>query len=114
MKNTNKNSHGNDIVTKSYFEEKLDERLKKEFQSHSDKMNKYIDFKLEPINEFMRKFDRFHEDIMTKLDWLITKYQKFEQEYLVQSQINQRVLERLESHENSIIHLKKITSNLQS
>ena len=85
----------NNLVKKDYLDRKL------------DAVEVYIDHKLEPILEFMKKFEGYHEKVMNKLDWLVAKYQKFDHEYTAASERNNRIDGRLDSHEKRISVLEK-------
>lgn len=55
----------------------------------------YINHQLEPIREFITEFSDFKNKISDKLDWLMSSYQKFEDELTVKSEQEARVEKRL-------------------
>lgn len=82
---------------------KTEERLNKRI----DQVMEYIDFKIKPFEEMSRDFYDFKNKTLDRLDWLIGRYQKFEDEYTIQTEQNKRILDRLENHENRIYTIEK-------
>ncbi len=44
-----------------------------------DRVTKYVNFELEPINEFKKEFTEFKENTQKSLDWLVRAFKKFEE-----------------------------------
>lgn len=99
------------FATKKYLDEKLNDsesRLNKKI----DGMKTYIDFQLEPVHEFVKEFKEFKNQIFDKLDWLINKYTKFDEELTVMSEQNKRINIKLDGHEIRIVNLEQKMVNL--
>jgi len=96
-----KNPH-NGLATKRDLKE-----VEKRLNNRMDRIQRYMDFKINPIENAVAELIGFKNKILDRLDWLIGKYQKFEKEYTVQVQQNKRILDRLENHENRIISIEK-------
>ena len=92
----------NRLATKNDLKE-----LEYKLNSRMDRMQKYIDFKINPFEEMHRDFYDFKNKIFDRLDWLIDRYQKFEDEYTIQVEQNKRILDRLENHKNRIDNIEK-------
>ena len=93
-------------ATENRFSNKLKEtedRLNKRI----DRVLKYIKFEIEPLKEFNKEMREFKNKVLDRLDWLIGKYEKFEQEYTVEVEQNRRILDKLENHENRINKIEK-------
>ena len=92
--------------TENRFSNKLretEERLNKRI----DRVLKYIRFEIEPLKEFNKEMREFKNKVLDKMDWLIGKFQKFEEEYMIQNEHNSRTLDRIENHEKRITSLEK-------
>ena len=72
-----------------------------------DRMTKYVDFELEPVNDFKKEFKDFKNKVFDKLDWLIGKYNKFEAEHTVLTEQNNRTNDKLTNHEKRIFSLEQ-------
>lgn len=72
-----------------------------------DRMTKYINFELEPVNDFKKEFNDFKDKVFDKLDWLIGKYKKFEEEHTVLIVQNKRTNSKLDNHEVRIVSLEQ-------
>ena len=48
----------------------------------------------------------FKNKVLDKMDWFIEKFQKFEEEYMIQNEHNSRTLDRIENHEKRISSLE--------
>jgi hypothetical protein len=70
---------------------------------------KYIEFRLEPIKEFRKKFEDFQDRVLKILDWIVKKLEKYDQEYTIMSEKYTVVDEKLENHESRIMALEKKT-----
>jgi hypothetical protein len=101
MKNKVIENPHNGLATKKDVNESED-RLNKRI----DRVIKYIDLKINPFEEMRQDFYDFKNKIFDRLDWLIGRYKKFEDEYTVQAEQNKRILDRLENHEERISHME--------
>jgi len=72
-----------------------------------DRMTKYVDFELEPVNDFKKEFKDFKNKVFDKLDWLIGKYNKFEAEHTVLTEQNNRTNNKINNHEERILSLEQ-------
>ncbi|MEK7495554.1 MAG: hypothetical protein AAB788_02525 [Patescibacteria group bacterium] len=72
-----------------------------------DRMTKYVNFELEPVDDFKKEFKDFKDKIFDKLDWLIGKYNKFEEEHTVLTEQNKRSNSKLDNHEKRIFSLEQ-------
>ena len=105
-KKTIKKYSASGLATKKDLKDSLvqtEERLNKRI----DRVMKYIDFKIKPLEEMSRDFYDFKNKVFDRLDWLIGRYQKFEDEYTVQAEQNKRILDGLENHANRINNIEK-------
>lgn len=92
--------------TENRFSNKLKE-TEDRLNRRIDRVLKYIKFEIEPFKEFNKEMSVFKNKVLDRLDWLIGKYEKFDQEYTVQSEQNRRILDRIENHEKRITSLEK-------
>jgi len=102
-----KQNASNDLVAKKDLRKSLaqtEERL----YNRIDRVLKYIDFKINPFEEMRRDFYDFKNKLLDRLDWLIGKYQKFENEYTIQAEQNRRIIDRVENHEERINIIEKL------
>ncbi len=112
-KKTIKKYSTNGLVTKKDFNDGLTQTKKdikdseRRLNKRMDRMLKYLDFRFKPLEEMSRDFFDFKSKIFDRLDWLIGRYQKFEDEYTVQAEQNKRILDKLDNHENRINTLEK-------
>lgn len=74
-----KSSEANDLVTKGYLEEVLEEK----FNQFFNRIIVYIDFKIKPLEEMSVDYYKFKDHVNKTLDWLVGAYQKFDEEYLI-------------------------------
>lgn len=72
-----------------------------------DRMTKYVDFEIEPVTDFKKEFKDFKNKVFDKLDWLIGKYNKFEEEHLVLTEQNERTNDKIDNHEKRIFSLEQ-------
>lgn len=72
-----------------------------------DRMTKYVDFEIEPVTDFKKEFKDFKNKVFDKLDWLIGKYNKFEEEHLVLTEQNERTNDKINNHEKRIFSLEQ-------
>lgn len=104
------------FATKKDFKKTEDRLNKRTGQVESsinkriDRVLKYIDFKIKPLEEFRKEMLEFKDKVLDRLDWLIGKYQKFEDEYTIQAEQNRRILDRIENHEKRISSIEKLPS----
>jgi hypothetical protein len=80
---------------------------KDDLKKSIERVLKYIDFKLEPIEEFRKKFDIFQDHINRTLDWIVKKLEKYDQEYTIMSARYPEITDQLEDHETRIASLEK-------
>ncbi|MBI2641160.1 hypothetical protein HYW87_01015 [Candidatus Roizmanbacteria bacterium] len=67
----------------------------------------YIDFKLQPVEKFIAEFGHFKNKVFERFDWLMAKYQKFEDEHTILSSRQININDKLENHEIRISTLEK-------
>lgn len=72
-----------------------------------DRMTKYVDFEIEPVTDFKKEFKDFKNKVFDKLDWLIGKYNKFEDEHAVLTEQTNRVNGKLDNHEKRIFSMEQ-------
>ncbi len=100
MKKQRKNK--NDIVTKTYLDKVLDERF--------DRFKLYFDFRFERIEQMAEEFLKYKSFMLDKLDWLVGKYKKFDEEYTIISGKSIDISKTLEDHETRITTLETKTN----
>ena len=86
----NKNNTDNDLVTKKYLDERLDER----FAKNTSKIIGYVDMQFKLVNERFEKIDNKLEmldSILKTLDWLAKDHKDLKDDYTVQSEQNRRI-----------------------
>ncbi|MEK7633442.1 MAG: hypothetical protein AAB437_01210 [Patescibacteria group bacterium] len=92
--------------TEHVFDKKLqetEERLNKRI----DRGTEYINFHLEPLQQFKKDFEDFKNKMFDRFDWLFGKYKKFEDEHVVLTEQTNRVNGKLDNHEERIISLEQ-------
>ena len=52
-----------------------------------DRMQQYIDFKLKPAEDMSKDYQQFKNKVFDRFDWIISKLQKFEQEFIIQNEM---------------------------
>lgn len=101
------------FVTKKYFDDKLDvakrdlKDTELRLNKRIDRVTKYVNFEIEPVTDFKKEFKDFKNKVFDKLDWLIGKYNKFEDEHNVLSEQNTRTNNKLDNHEDRIVNLEQ-------
>lgn len=88
MKKNKKN-----FITEDILNKKLDERF--------TRFEKYLDHRLQPLEEMAEDFYKFQDFVIDKLDWLMGKYIKFEDEHMILTNRYSSINERLEQLEES-------------
>lgn len=99
--------------TEERLNKKIDNGLKQteeRLNKRIDRVLKYVRFEIEPLKAFYKEMREFKDKVLDRLDWLIGKYEKFEQEYTIQNEHNSRMLDRIENHEKRIITLEKTST----
>lgn len=114
MKKTLIQKHKKDeLLTKNYLDKKFKVNQKyfdNEFQSFSNRIINYVNLRLEPMEEEIKKVDSIDsrlESINKTLDWLAGKYKEFEEEHTVLTEQNSRNINKLDNHEERISNLEK-------
>lgn len=123
-----KNSTNNNLLTKDYFDKKLDEKLKnfvtkdyldkklKNFVTHDyldkrlNNLLSRLELRFQYFEEKFKKFDEIDSKlnkIMTTLDWLVGRYKKLDEENAVGFVQYKRVNEEIDNHEKRTIVLEK-------
>ncbi|OGK17837.1 hypothetical protein A3G67_02825 [Candidatus Roizmanbacteria bacterium RIFCSPLOWO2_12_FULL_40_12] len=87
------------FVTKDYLDKRLDDRF--------DRFEKYMDYRFQTIEEILKELLKFNDFATDKLDWLVGKYQKFEDERMILTTQYSSVNKRLDVHETDVKILKK-------
>ena len=103
----------NELVTKRYLDGALKRKINESesrLNKRIDRVMKYIDFKLEPIEKFITEFQDFKNKVFEKFDWLMRKYTKLDDENAASFEQYKRVDEKLANHKNRISVLEKKTS----
>lgn len=91
------------FVTKDYLEKVLDERFDQFFK----RLEVYLDHRFRPLEEMAADYYKFKDYVTDKLDWLVGKYQKFEDEHMILTSQYSSINERLDTHETEIKTLEK-------
>ncbi len=110
-------------VTKNYFDKKLDKYVTKDyfdkkFNTKFSEQNKNIDkkfdaisesikFELEPIHEFKKKFESFQSQVLNTLDWLVKAFKKFDEEHTILTGKYSKINEKIDNHDQRIVVLEK-------
>ena len=89
--------------------EKLTETFitKEEHKASIDRIIKYIDYRLEPLDELIREFREFKEQMSKTMDFLVGVYQKLTDEHIVAAEQYSRTNRIVENHETRITSLEK-------
>lgn len=109
------------FITKKYLDKRLGKfkgELKSELTAEFDnKLVKlrdglifYIDQRLKPIEQKLTEFDDFKDQVLSRLDWLIGRYKKFEDEHSILTGRYSDVQVRLDSHDKRIGILEQKSS----
>lgn len=72
---------------------------KEEHKASTDRLIKYIDYRLEPLEEFKREFKDFKDSVLKSLDFLVRAYQKLTDEHTVAFEQYSRLDGKVEDHE---------------
>ena len=64
-----------------------------------DRVIDYIDYRLEPVDEFMREFREFKDQMLKSMDFLVGAYQKLTDEHTVAFEQYSRLDGKLEDYE---------------
>lgn len=105
------------LVTEKYLDERLG-KFKSELNIEIDKklikfrdgLLFYIDEKNKPFEEMSKDFYNFKEQVLSRLDWLIGRYKKFEDEHTILTGSYSDVQVRLDGHEKRIGILEQKSS----
>lgn len=106
MKKANNFATKNDIKGLKSDITKLDSKIdnvEEGLNKRMDRMEKNIDFKLEPILEFKEEFSGFKNSVLKTLDWLVGAFKKFDQEHTVLSEHTRRLDDRVTTLEKRTI-----------
>ena len=68
-------------VTKSHFD-KTTELMGKRF----DAFQKYLEFRLDPIEQAQKDNEKFKQSVLKSLDWLVGAFKKFDEEHTILSE----------------------------
>lgn len=80
---------------------------KDEYKASIDRIIKYIDYRLEPLDELIRGFREFQEQMSKTMDFLVGAYQKLTDEHIVAGEQYSRLNRGLQNHEARITSLEK-------
>lgn len=81
MKKIKSNKKGEN-VTKSYLDEQLNKMIKT-IDKRFDRLFVYLDYRFEPLEKMAEDYPKFKDYVYDKLDWLVGKYQKLDDEHTV-------------------------------
>ncbi len=90
------------FVTKKDFGRRM-----KGVDKRFDRLSMHLDYQLKPFEEFKREFKSFKDQVITSLDFLVSSYKKFEDEYLVISHQLSRADSILNNHEVRLSQLEE-------
>lgn len=80
---------------------------KEELQTSIDRVIKYIDYRLEPLEELRREFKEFKDQILKSIDFLVGGFKRLDEERIVASEQHFRIKSNVEDHEIRITSLEK-------
>ncbi len=69
-----------------------------------------LDMRFKRIEQFIVEFDLFKDQVLSRLDWLINQYKKFDEEHMVLTSRYSDAQVRLDGHEKRIGILEQKTS----
>ena len=104
----------NELLTKSYLDKKLNEKIgdaENRLNARMDRIMKYLEFHLEPLQKFIQDFAEFRNQTQTTLDKLSGNYQKFDDEHMILTNQYSEVNQKLDNHEDRIKTLEKLKTN---
>lgn len=96
MKKANKTAK-DELVTKSYFDQTLDRRFKEHSEGITERIIRYIDYRLEPLELMAKDYAQFKDKVLTSLDWLVGAFKKFEDEHTLLTERYIEINKRLEN-----------------
>ena len=88
------------------WEKRLNQTLNLIFEKNTRAIMKYIDFKIEPLEEMRKDYYQFKDSVLKSLDWLMSAYKKFDEEHTVLSESYSYVREKVDNHETRISNLE--------
>ncbi len=94
------------LVTQALLKETLDER----FEQFYKRLEIYLDHRFKPLEAMAEDYYKFKDYVIDKLDWLVGKYQKFEDEHLILTTRYTDVSRKIDNHEIRITKLEKKTN----
>lgn len=74
------------LATEDRLDQKIDKRI--------DGVIKYIDYKLELVDEFKKEFVDFKDRVMKTLDWLVGAFKKFDEEHTVMAEQIRKIADK--------------------
>jgi len=103
------------MLTKKDFRE-LEKRfvtreyLDKRFESYDKSLKMYLDARFKPLEDMSKEFYTFKDAVLSRLDWLIGQYKRFDEDRVVLSGRYVDVQKNLENHETRIVKLETKSS----
>ncbi|MBI2051802.1 hypothetical protein HYT33_03515 [Candidatus Roizmanbacteria bacterium] len=101
-------------ITKAYLDKRLglsEQILKDSFKNYTDqrfdRFEKYLDYRLKPLEQMAKDFYEFKDSVSRSLDWLVGKYKKFDDEHVVLSAGYSTINDHLDNHEERLKTLEK-------
>jgi hypothetical protein len=101
----------NRLVTKEYLDKKIAYFMTRDDLNNYDKRLKiYLEARFRPLEEMRLDFHDFKEKVLKSLDWLVGKFQKFEDELTILTGKYPEIHKKLENHETRIVKLETKSS----
>jgi len=103
------------MLTKKDFRE-LEKRfvtreyLDKRFESYDKSLKTYLDVRFKPLEDISKEFYTFKDAVLSRLDWLIGQYKRFDEEHTVLSGRYIGIQSKLDNHETRIVKLETKSS----
>lgn len=84
--------------------------LTKKFEALKTGLIFYIEEKMKPLEESVKRSEKIWQNVSVTLDWLVGKFTKFDQELTILIARYPDLNDKLENHEKRIQTLEKKTS----
>lgn len=111
-----KNTKKNKVVTESFLDNRLsilEKSLDKRFEmivAYIDKRFErlfiYLDHRFEPLEKMAEDYPKFKDYVYDKLDWLVGKYQKLDDELTIMSERHFIITDKINNHDGRITKLE--------
>ncbi len=98
-----KKNKRNELVTKDH----LDEKFKEFTREFWNRLEKYLDFRFEPYERMRIDFYSFKDKMERNIDWLMGKIQKFDQTFSIWDARFPDMNNKPDNHETRITKLEE-------